>query len=283
MFLTMCIIEHNKLFKRSLSWILNAVFGAVIVLLNLISYAIVQGNLGDAAEIAEMERNLVWPAGLTTGVSVAGGAGVGGFLVIILVGAATAQEYTWGTLQQWLSRGISRPVFLTAKFAALILPTVLLVVTPLLAGGTVTALFSFSLTGRLAADQVAWGQLALDVLYTAYTLLPYAALTFLLAIATRSMVAAIGVGIAYTLMVEMFIMQMAGLFSEAVGRLALYLPAGLARSLLNSEAALQVNLDGRAAGPILLDPATAAVGIALYTLIFLALSIWIFRRQDLGR
>lgn len=287
MFMRTYSIEQTKLMRRPLPWIILAVLAGAILLINGLNYLVLNSGLGAdmGLEITEeVRRQITWPGSLLNALSIAGGSALGGFLVVILSGTTMAQEYTWRTLQQWLGRGVPRPVFLAAKFAALLPPILLMVLTPLLVGGVLTALFTVQLNGSLGFDQVAWGSVALRALATAYTLLPYAALTFFLAVATRSTVAAVGIGVAFALLVEGIILQMAALFSEALARLTLYLPAGLAQSLLQSQRLVQVSVDGEmvTTGAELLSPAVAVAGIAVYTLLFLALSMIIFRRQDLN-
>jgi ABC-2 type transport system permease protein len=286
MFIRTLSIEQTKLMRRPLPWVLLAVLAGATLLMTGINYLVLNTSFGgDMAPevVAEMERQVTWPDSLFSAIGIAGGAALGGFLTVILSGTTMAQEYTWRTLQQWLGRGVPRPIFLAAKFAALLLPILLMVFIPLLVGGALTALFTISLEGSLRAADVAWGSLALRTLATAYSLLPYAGLTFLLAVATRSTVAAVGVGIAFALIVEGLFLQLAAMFSEALARLSLYLPAGLAQSLLQSQRLMQVSVDGQpVAGPELLSAGVAVAGIAVYTVLFLTLAIFLFRRQDLN-
>lgn len=288
MFMRIYSIEHTKLMRRHLPWILLGVLAGAVLLVTAINYLVLASGLGGEvtpAMMESMESQITWPGGLFNAVSLAGGSALGGFLVVILSGTTMAQEYTWRTLQQWLGRGVPRPLFLAAKFAALLLPIALMVLVPLLVGGALTALFTISLQGGLHAAAVDWSALATRAVATAYTLLPYAALTFLLAVATRSTVAAVGIGIAFALLIEGIILQMASLFNETLAALTLYLPAGLSQSLLESQRAIQVTADGGSlagTGPELLAPGVAIAGIAIYTVLFLALSMIIFRRQDLN-
>jgi ABC-2 type transport system permease protein len=282
MFWHMFIIEQLKLFKRAILWVELVLIGVGVLALNALFIVITRMDSTNPA-VGQLEQTLVWPDGLMQSVGLAAGPGLGGILIVILVGAITAQEYSWRTLQLWLSRGVPRSTFLTAKFMALLLPTLLLVVTPLLVGGLITAVFSQIILGHIPLAAVEWSNLAVTTLATAYTLLPYAGLAFFLAVATRSTIVAVGGGLAYTLLLEGIVVQLltfAGGSWAAVGR---YVPAGLAQGLLSLDRNATMTIDGQAAPPIqYLEPGTAAVGIALYILIFVALSIIIFRRQDLG-
>lgn len=287
MFIRTYSIEQTKLMRRALPWVLLAVLAATTVLMTGINYLVMNnrlgGNLGPEVT-AEVQRQVTWPDSLFSAIGIAGGSALGGLLVVILSGTTMAQEYTWRTLQQWLGRGVPRPVFLAAKFAALLLPILLMVLVPLLVGGALTAIFTISIEGGLNAGEVSWSSLALRTLATAYSLLPYAALTFLIAVTTRSTVAAVGIGVGYALLVEGLILQLAALFSESLAWLSLYLPAGLAQSLLQSQRLVQVSMDGQpvTGGAELLSPAVAVAGIAAYTVLFLAGAVAVFRRQDLN-
>ncbi len=282
MFWNMLVIEQQKLFKRTLVWVELGLMGLGVAALNLLFFAITRLE-SSGAMAGQVEETLVWPAGLLQSVGLAAGPGLGGILIVVLVGAVTAQEYTWRALQLWLSRGVPRSTFLAAKFLALLLPILLLVLTPLLVGGLVTAVFSQILLGEIPFNAVAWGDLALTTLATAFSLLPYAGLAFLLAVATRSTIATVGGGLAYVLLLEGITVQLLTFAGGAWAEIGRYLPAGLAQGMLQIGVNATVEVGGQAAPSIqYLEPGVAAIGVALYSLAFIGLSIALFRRQDLG-
>ena len=287
MFWPIFLLEQQKLFKRALLWVELALLALLVLVLHIALYVTVQlrpaGAGANPEMIAMVRQSLLWPKALINVLGFAAGNGLGGLVVIVLVGAAVAQEYTWRTLHLWLSHGVPRARLLTAKFAALLVPLLLVVLAPLVAGGAVTAYFTYQQTGGLNLAEVNGLHLALSTLRTAYTLLPYAALTFLLAVVSRSTVVAIGGGVAYALLVESILVQLLALGSKTVARLAQYLPGMLAAGLLQLNrptAEVTVGLNA-GSGPQLPGPVWAAVGIALYTLAFFGLAVWAFRRQDL--
>jgi len=287
MFWNVLWIEHHKLLKRALLWVMLALSALLVLVLHLALYISLQRQAPGSAmdpEIAAMVRqSLTWPEALINLLSFAAGNGLGGLMVIVLVGATVAQEYSWRTMHLWLSHGVSRAELLGAKFAALGVPILLIVLAPLVAGGAVTAYVTYQQTGGLNLADVDLPHLVWSSLRTAYTLLPYAGLTFLLAVVSRSTVAAIGGGVAYALLVEGILVQLLAMGSETGARLAQLLPGVLTAGLLQlNRATAQVTV-GLNAGPDphLPGPGPAAVGIALYTLAFFALALWAFRRQDL--
>lgn len=283
----MIIVEQNKLFKRAILWVELGLLALVAVIAQLITYALVKfGDMGrqmPPEAVAQMEQSLVWPDALNGLLQLAAGSSLGGMLVIVLVGTITAQEYTWRTFQLWLSRGISRSTVMGAKFAAVIVPILLLVLTPLLVGGVVTAVFSQQLTGTIPWAEVDWALLGANTLRTAYTLLPYAALAFFLAVISRSTVVAIAGGLAYSLLLEGIVVQLLSLAGGTWTRIGMYLPAGLAHGLLSTNSGLVVTVDGDPVQAVqYLEPAAAAVGIMLYTIVLITVAVLVFRRQDLG-
>jgi ABC-type transport system involved in multi-copper enzyme maturation permease subunit len=111
-------------------------------------------------------------------------------------------------------------------------------------------------------------------------LLPYGALTFLLAVASRSTVVAISGGLAYVLLIENILEQVIGLLEEPISQIMGFLPGSMARSLLTLNQASGGIASSIEAGSM--SPMNAAIGIAAWTLFFLGLSLFIFNRQDLS-
>ena len=293
MFVNAFRIEQSKLVRRKLLWVELVVLAVLVILMNVMFYVATQtdtpdphGGPGGPVSVV-VEEMIVWPNGLLQAIQLAAGNGFGGLLLIIVVGSITAQEYTWRTLHLWLSHGLSRITLLAAKFAIIMLVALILVLTATLVGAVVTGILTVQLQGSLNINQVDWGQVVQNFVYTAYTMLPYAALTFMLAIITRSTVAAVGIGIAYTLLLEGLVVGLLSLFSGTVGKIAQYLPVNLTQSLLNSAnptgaaAAGGMSFNGQPFAPQLLDPLPSAIGIALYTAAFVGIAIWSFRRQDM--
>jgi ABC-type transport system involved in multi-copper enzyme maturation permease subunit len=281
-------IENSKLYHRKLLWVEMAFLVAVVVTLFSVFFALHTTNL--PAEDAEVLRLfIVWPTSLLMALDFASAQNFGGMLVVILVSVIVAQEYRWGTLSLWLRQGASRPAVMAAKFVTLLGATTLLVLAPLLFGGVLTAFFTPVVTGSsLDIGQVNFLQVGLSILRTAYTLLPYLSLTFLFAVMTRSVAGSIGVGIGYSLIVEGIASQIMMIIGGIPAKIAMYLPGQMSLSIarLNTgmaSALIEIEANGQDAVDLigLLDPVTAAIGIAVYTAVFLGLAFWIFQKQDL--
>lgn len=285
MFWQMLTVEQKKLTNRKIFWIELAAVAAVAILVPLIIYFASQsdgsGNVVVATE-GPVEEMIAWPLALRLGIDIASGGGLGGLLIVVLMGTLAAQEYGWRTMQLWLSNGVSRPVLLLAKFTIILLPALLFVLAPFVAGGLITAVFTQNLQGSLPIAQVDWWQATLSVVRTAYSLLPYAALAFFLAIASRSTVVAIGVGLAYTMLIEGVLIQLLTLVGGTWAKIGQYLPGGLSSGLTSLNRVTEVSGNGLVLQAEGLSPEIAALGIALYTFLFVGLALLAFRRQDLS-
>ena len=146
-----------------------------------------------------------------------------------------------------------------------------------------SAVFSLQLLGTLPFDLVVWHQVGLKAILIAFSLLPYGALAFFLAVATRSTAASIGIGLAYTLVIEGIVLQIIGSMGGIWGQIGRYVPGGLAQGLLSMEAGLTIEVgDSSLMAPQFLEPGYSAIGIAIYTLTFFILSMIFFRRQDIN-
>lgn len=283
MFWQIVSTEHTKIFKRAIFWVEVAVALALVAALYLIMYNIGRPGVNNpmpAEDVAEIEAILTWPSALTGLVDMAAGPSLGGIVMVILAGAVMAQEYTWNTLQLWLSRGVSRTLFIGAKFIALLVPMLILVLAVVMVGGVLTALFTIQITGSLPIGQVNWLDLLLQSGKVAYTLLPYAALAFFLAVLSRSTIVAVGGGLTYVLAGEGIALQLLALAGGGWAQIGRYLPSGLAQAVQESNAGLVIGDADSLDALQYLEPAQAAIGIALYALLFVGLSILIFRRQD---
>lgn len=279
MFWNLLWIENHKNLKRILLWVELVLLVVFVVLVFAGLYIALRGTPDGVtitdADIAKIPQLVSWPGSLAFSIRFAASSEL---LLIVFVGAVTASEYTWRTYQMWLSRGVPRALLLAAKFVSLCLPILLVVTGALIAGGAISAIFSLRTNGTLYLEQVNFWQLGLDLFRTAYTLLPYAGITFLLAVATRSAVAAIGGCTAYSLIVEGILAQSLLLLPGRLREIAKYLPASLMESVLSANWTPPA-LAGEVM-PGLLTPSHAAIAIGVSTLSLVTAAIFIFQRQD---
>ncbi len=280
-------LELPKLLKRRMTWVLVLILTALIVTLDVSIYATLHNPRAMEGRPPEMETHLwatlCWPTAFADLLEAAGGNNLGALMLVILAGAMMAQEYSWRTAHLWLGHGVSRGALLGSKFVTLAVACLLFVLAILAVGAPLTAWFTVQHTGALSLEGVSAADLSLSVLRTVYTLLPVVALTLMVAVLTRSATAAIGVGLAWALLVEQIFRELLAMAGGIWAELVHYLPGGLAEALirLNRETfGLEMGIYG-GTGELPLEPWAAALGIALYTAVFLAVAYGIFRRQDL--
>ena len=170
-----------------------------------------------------------------------------------------------------------RPFVLGAKFIAIFLASLLVILTALLVSGVLTLFVTIYTTGAPDISQISLTQLSLNVLRTACTMLPYSMLTFFLAIRSRSAIAAIGGGVGFALVVEGILVQILSLFGGVAAKIAQFSPKLLAQSLSPGGVIVNSGMPGLP----MLNPGLAFVIIITYTFILFGMSVRAFKRQDL--
>jgi len=279
--------ETRKLTDRALLWTEAGIFALLVAGLHLALMATLAApqQKGLPPEALEaLKASLRWPQGFLSGLAFAGGSGLGGLFAVVLAAALSGQEYTWRTVHLWLSRGVGRGAYLLGKAIVLAAALVVLAFTAFAAGAAATGIYTLQGGGSLPWHALPWGKAAAGIGAAALGLAPYAALTVLVAVLTRSTLAAVGVGLGYNLLVENMAAKVLLLASPHTMRFARYLPAMAGQSLLKGIAPgteVSIGVSGASGVAALLSPATAALLLAAYTLAGLALAWWAFRRQDI--
>lgn len=265
MFTNVFRAQQTKALRSEVLWVellvLAAITGLLVVLTNSLAELRVEAPAAMAGQVGDMLEHL----GIST---------MGHVLVVILAGALMANDYGWRSLHLWLGQGVPRTTFLWAKFASILVPVVLFflltaAVTAPIAGG-----FAQSEHGTVGPVLGELGGLFETAALGAYSVLPFAALALLLAVAGRSMLVAVGGGLAVTILTETMAVQVLALIGGRAADAIAYLPGSLATGLLGSE------VQGGLYTP--LDPWPAGALVAAYTLAFLAAATVVFRRQDLN-
>ena len=277
MFWNILRLENEKSFRRPFFWI-SLIALAMLVAFGYSMFFAFRGNVPPSGT-----QFLYWPHGLIFALGYAAGyaswASYGTYFLIIVIGVLMAQEYSWRTLNLWLSHGVPRPLLLATKFVLSLVPALLIVFVCLLTVGGLSALFSVLVHGSVNTHDVDYAQLALSYLRTTYAMLPYAALTFLLAVVSRSTVVAVGGGLVFVAVVETTLINTLPLLGQNFARVVQYLPSGLATALNSQNLAIaKVAVTHNALQP---GPVVAIIGTAVYTLLFCGIALWVFQRQDL--
>jgi len=274
MFWNVFRMEMAKIFERKVFWIELSLLALVFILLNAFGYL----DLALAKETQDMPV-YTWPGALEMVLGIV--INMGGILMIVLVGLVAAQEYSWRTMQLWLSHGVSRKLLIGVKALTLLIPVICTILAAVLLGGSLSALLSWLVQGTADVQSVDFGQLIFWCVTTAYTLLPYLALTFLVAIVSRSALVAVSLGLIYILVVEPLLHAIASVVKGTFAQVVLYLPASLGQVLLTPFFSPVDNVGSTATSATLVSPALAAGCIGLYTLLLCVIAFWSFSRQNM--
>jgi ABC-type transport system involved in multi-copper enzyme maturation permease subunit len=281
-------IEQTKLFKRLIFWVEMGLLCGLF-LLYYVGGVVASSHPSvpiSSSTSPSLTLQVTWPRPLIEILTLVSGNNLGGIVLMVLVAVVVAQEYQWNTISLWPSRGTPRPLLLAARFVALFLAALLLIVGPLMVGGAATAILTMLIYGKLDLSVVNYGQLMLGVTRSMIIVLPYLTFTFMMATLTRSVAGGMGAGICFTFVTEGVLPLL--LLSVGADKAVLYLPGMLAKSLLQLNAAIAN--PSLAAFPIpdagqvstLAEPTVAAVGLVLYAVIFLGIAFYRFQRQDLS-
>ena len=209
---------------------------------------------------------------------------LGAVVLGIFAASAVATEFAWGTVRQALVRGQTRTQFLTAKLLGLALigalGFLLVLSLALMFSGIVTALEGRHVSGPSVGDGV------LMVLRAAFSIAPYLLLSFCLAVVGRSTTLGAG-GILIFVIAESIVLGVLGGIGGAAADARAFLLGHNVSALLavgRPEGSEQfVSLAPRPSPPLseLPDPAVAALVVAVYCLMFLAIAYAVFQRRDL--
>lgn len=280
MFGRVFITEETKIFKRAILWVEIGILSGLVILY--------QASMSISTPPADIvQRQVVWPMALVILLrQFATNSLFAGFMAITLTSTVMAQEYAWRILNLLLSRGIPRFTVIVAKFSAVLLPVLLIVVIPFIAGGIISGYFTIQFNGELDLSLVNFPQLGLSLLYGTYALLPYVALTLLFGVIGRSTGMALGGGIGF-LILEMITRQFLMSLGQVGVWVAKWFPLSLSMSMLRpSQEIANVIPQGTAGTDLwrtlqLPSLPVASIGIALYIGLCLVFAGWLFSKQDL--
>ena len=202
--------------------------------------------------------------------------GLGSVMLIVFAASHVGTEFAWGTLRTLLAHGAGRTTFLGAK----LLSTTLFAALFMFVGIVAAILGSYVVQAIAAGDTrgVDLGAVANSAGRAYYTFLPYMALASLIALWARSAGAGIAAGLV-VLLTEGLVAQLLVSLNTDYAKIVNY---GLSR---NTSALTRV-VTTTSATPepgfsTLPDQGQAAIVLAIYTVVFLALAFWRLRTRDI--
>lgn len=279
--------EWLKLTRRPLTWILLAIFLALLVLQYLQFFIIT--SLGttmlDPAQLEDLQRRLAFPGAFGAAFSHING--LGGIFAVVLAAGAFGGDYSWGTLRTYLSRHPNRARYLLAKLVVLLLMLVVAMIITLVVGGFAAVALG-SLAGATASlpDMASFLPLPLALLRALFVLLPYVLVTVAATVYGRSLLFGLVAGMLFQLFDIAF--GVAATFAElggiwrAVYNLMVQANINTLTYLNNTSFGLRPEAIDRNFDPALLpSPLQATLIIAVYCVLFLITALRVFNRNDI--
>jgi ABC-2 type transport system permease protein len=278
--------EVYRLRRRFMPWVLLLLIVAAGIGIYLLVYTAAQASLqaertgavppqpGTEEAMTEMLRAMRPDQVQSFGVQVVGG--LGSVMLIVFAASHVGTEFVWGTLRTLLAHGAGRATFLGAK----LLSTALFAVLLMFVGVVAAIVGSYVVRAIAGGDEssVDLGAVTNSAARSYYTFLPYMALASLIALWSRSA----GAGIAAGLVVyfaEGLVAQLLVSLNRDFANIVNY---GLSR---NTSALTRV-VTTTSASPnpgfsTLPDQGQAALVLAIYTVLFVALAFWRLRTRDI--
>ena len=280
--------EFYRLVRRWMPWIMLALivitafvfYFLIWVSVNAQIQAVNSGTIpappGGTAPLEETLRQIAPDRVAEFGVGIVGG--LGSVMLIVFAASHVGTEFGWGTFRTLLAHGASRTGFLLSKAVSLFLYVLVFMIV-----GTLAAIAGSYTVSGVAGISFGNGVDVADVAgvaaKTGYTFLPYMALALAIAVWSKSA----GAGIATGLVIYFAESIVAGILVSLNKDYAQIVNWGLSRNA----SALTRTVSGQG-GPTsqdptattLPDPTQAAVVLAVYTLIFLAVAYWRLRSRD---
>ena len=278
------LAEFLKLRKRPAAWVLMLVWATVVILFGyLFTYSFVSAPAPEDApreQRAQQEAfseellSTLMPENLLENLFVNGTFAIGGAIVLILGALASGSEYGWGTLKTVLTQRPGRLGAFSGKLLALGAILVLFVLVGLAAGS-----LGSLVVARLEDAAVDWPplrELAKGLGVGVLIFAVWGSLGFALAVLFRGTPLAIGLGLAYALAVENAIAALP-IESEAF--------ENVRRIMLGENTSSVSGYFGSpsqafGAPEPLVEPGRAALVLTAYTVGFILLAAFFFRRRD---
>lgn len=278
--------ELLKLRKRPATWVLALVWVAVVMLFGyVLTYSFVANappppdDIPEEAQaqqedFAQAQLDALLPENVLENMFGGGFFGIGAAIVLILGALAAGSEFGWGTMKTILSQ---RPGKLAVLFGKLLALAVFLVVFVAL-GLCGAAVASFVVAGfeDAAVEWPAAGDLLRGLGAGALVFAVWALFGFALAVVFRGTALAIGLGLAWALVIENTIAALP-IESDAFENL---------RKTTLGENTFGVTSyfgspfpEGFGAPEALLDPGRGVVGLLIYAAVFVLISV-LFMRRD---
>jgi len=264
--------------------LLFVLVGIMIVLyLLLLAVSKVAIPVHGSEEIGTIQNLLGLPLALPFALSIL--SSLGTILAVILIASSVGTEYSWRTMRTMLICSESRLKLLGAKLVAagilILIGMVIGLATGFLMSLITTAIGGYSFDFSFMTGGYLWDQF-LQFWRTFYVLMPYALLGFLLAVVGRSAMPGIALGIGIFFL-ESIITAFMSLAGGWIARIPDYLLSANVRAITaqsNLPQGMSMGMGGNGLSDQLPELWLAFVILAGYSLFFIGLAFYLFRKRD---
>ena len=271
--------ELFKLHKRRMTWILLIIMAAFFCLMFFATYGITSSPPSRMPEtvVDTIRDSLQFPGAFDMIFSTAGT--ILTLLLIILVASSIGNEYGWGTVRQILARRGIRYYFVISKLVSFIIIAFIGLILAVIFG-FILALIIANMIGTITWDFVTASfitGLFEKFGWTLFTLLPYILMASFFAFLGRSAIAGIGGGLGFYFIEAIAV----GIFNQSGGwleKIPDYLIGPNVDALLPSSLFTQGPFASTGNMPSILS---ASLTLTVYCVVFLIVSLFMFRKRDL--
>jgi len=272
---------RKRLMTRVLLFVLIGLMVVIYMLLLAVSKVPLPAHAQDQINAQDIQNVLGLPTAIPFALSLLSSFGT--VLAVILTASSMGSEYGWGTIRTFLICSESRLKFLGAKLIAAIMMILVGMVIGVAAGFVMslitTAIGGYAFDFSFATGNFLWQQFV-QFWRTFYVIMPYVLLGFLFAILGRSLMPGIAVGIGV-----FFLETIITVFMRAAGGWIARVPNYLLSANVDSITALNHLPAAFSQGPggnagQLPGVWHGAIVLLAYSLAFLMLGMFIFRRRD---
>jgi ABC-2 type transport system permease protein len=275
--------ELFKLRKRGMTWILLYIMAGIMVLINLLLFAISRISLPNRTPggMVDLQFILNLPSSIPFSLSML--SSFGAVMAVILMASTVGNEFSWRTIRIALISSESRLKLLGSKFISVVI-LVVIGMTISLAVGFIMSMVTNTISGRtldfsFITGGYVWDQF-LQFWRTLFIIMPFTILGFLFSVIGRSAMPGIAVGIGI-LFLEPIITSLMSLASGWVSTIPKYLFSA------NVDAIGALNSLPGGFGPLGGGASTQPPSVAhaftvlgVYMAVFLVVSFYLFKRRD---
>lgn len=271
--------EILKLRKRPATWVLMLVFAAATLLFGyLFTYLFIvnapEGQAGLPQEARDGILQFLIPESVLGNV-LGTFASFGSALALILGALAMGSEYGWDTFKTILTQRPGRLGFLAGKLLAV--GSLLLAITLVILAAGAVASYVIASAEDAAVEWPSLWEIVKGVGAGWLILATFAALGVFLATLFRGTALAIGIGLVYLLVLENLFLGLTSQ-NETIADIGRGLPAKNSLDLAGAFGQAPPGFGGAPGETV--EPATAAITLGVYAVVFLALAVLFFKRRD---